>query len=482
MADDMGYSDIGCYGGEIETPNLDRLAEHGIRYSQMYNTSKCTTTRSVLLTGRYVTRNSWSKNYDLGPTFGEIAKSAGYRTLWSGKNHSSILPPERGFDRFYGFQGGACNFWNPGPAMADGSPFPHIAAYQWMVDDEWRKTYIPEDPDYYMTEAITDNALSWLKEYKGEDKPFLLYLAYNAPHWPLHARDKDIARYKGRYDDGYQALQKERYDRMVRMKLIDPATAPMHPQEIADWESLSEEEQELESMRMEIHAAMVDSLDQNIGRVLAELKRQNELDNTLILFFVDNGASAERTNRHLKNYTPDGTEKMGSVFSYECIGKNWGQAVNCPLARHKTTSHEGGVCSPMIAHWPEGISVENSWFHEPAHLVDIMSTVIELTGEAFPETYGAKSSKPVEGISLVPSFSMKPLKARTYPIGFDFGKGQGIRDGKWKLVKFGNKPWELYDMSVDRTETVDLAGSNPEKVEAMEQAFSEWEQRCGAGF
>ncbi|MEM6916470.1 MAG: sulfatase-like hydrolase/transferase, partial [Verrucomicrobiota bacterium] len=195
MSDDMGYSDLGCFGGEIHTPHLDRLAGEGLRFTRMYNTAKCTTTRSSLLTGRYVPPTTWTNNYETGPTIGEVLKGAGYRTLWSGKNHSHIRPPDRGFDRFYGFQGGACNFWNPGDAMQDGSAFPHIVAYEWMVNDKWLPKYIPEDPDYYMTDVITDNALAWLKEYEGESQPFFLYLAYNSPHWPLHAKPEDIRKY-----------------------------------------------------------------------------------------------------------------------------------------------------------------------------------------------------------------------------------------------------------------------------------------------
>ena len=481
MADDMGYSDLGCYGSEIATPNLDRLAANGIRYSQMYNTSKCTTTRSSLLTGRYVTRTSWAANLDAGPNFGEIAHAGGYRTLWSGKNHSDIRPPERGWDRFYGFRGGACNFRNPGPSMADGSPFPHIKAYEWMVDDQWLETYIPEDPDYYMTDVITDNALSWLDEYAGEEKPFLLYLAYNAPHWPLHARDEDIAKYRGRYDGGYQAIRQERYDRMVSMGIVDPETAPLHPQDITDWNSLPASEQRLESERMEIHAAMVDSLDQNIGRVLADLEAKDELDNTLVLFFVDNGASEERDTRYRSNYEDQPGDKMGGVFSYECIGMQWALVLNAPYARHKKTSHEGGVCSPMIAHWPAGISTTNTWNDESIHLVDIMSTVMELTGQDYPPTYGGRPSKPVEGVSIVNSFSAQPLPERETVMGFDFGMGKGVRDGKWKLVKYKNNPWELYDLEIDRTETHDLAAKHADRVVAMIAAFEQWEKDCAAG-
>ena len=474
LCDDMGYSDIGCYGGEIQTPNLDSLAAGGIRYSQMYNTSKCTTTRSSILTGRYVTGASTGINYVKGQTIGEVLKAAGYRTLWSGKNHSSIKPPERGFDRFYGFQGGACNFWNPGDQLQNGGKFPHIKAYEWMVDDKWLPKYIPEDPNYFMTDVITDNAVSWLKQYSGEDKPFFLFLAYNAPHWPLHAPDKDIAKYKGVYDGGYQKIRQARYKKMIDLGVIDPKTAPLYKADIADWNSVPEKEQKLEAKRMEIHAAMVDNMDQNIGRVMDLLKKQGEFENTLFLFLTDNGASHERDMRAFKNYTPTGKEKMGGVMSYECIGYNWSQVANTPLARHKTTSHEGGVNTPLIAHWPKGIKKTNSWEHQPAHLVDIMSTAIEMAGANYLEEFNGKKTMPLQGLSLVPTFSAKKLGARKTPIGYNFGRGKGVRSERWKLVSYKNGPWELYDMVNDRTETKNLADKMPEKVSEMIKLYDQW--------
>ncbi len=481
FADDMGYSDIGCYGGEIKTPNLDRLAANGLRYSQMYNTSKCTTSRSCLLTGRYVTGPTFGGNYNVGPTLGEVLKDAGYRTLWSGKNHSSILPPERGFDRFDGFQGGACNYWNPGDALRDGGIFPHIRHYKWMVNDEWVDKFVPDDPNYYMTDAITTNALKWLDEYKNEDKPYFLFLAYNSPHWPLHAHDKDIAKYKGVYDVGYQKIRRARYRRMVEMGAIDPKTAPLHPQEIADWNSLSEKDKKLEAQRMSIHAAMVDNLDQNVGRVIRKVEEQGELGNTLIMFMVDNGASPERCMRAFHTYKPTGEEKMGGVMSYECIARNWALVANTPLYKHKTTSHEGGVCTPMVVHWPKGVASRGGWYHEPAHLVDFMSTFLELSGQGYPESFNGKPAKPIEGVSLVPSFKGEALAERPCPIGYNFGGGEGIRTNRWKLVRAKKREWELYDMLADRTETNDLAGKMPEKVREMTKLYDDWCARCAEG-
>jgi len=481
MADDMGYSDIGCYGGEVATPELNNLATNGLRYSQMYNTSKCTTTRSSLLTGRYVDSKSYSANYEAGPTFGEVAKDAGYRTLWSGKNHSHIRPPERGFDRFYGFQGGACNFWNPGNKTQDGKDFPHIIDYEWMVNDKWIKPFIPENESYYMTDEITTNALNWLDEYKAEEKPFLLYLAYNAPHWPLHAKKEDIKKYEGVYDGGYQAIREARYKKMIQEGIIDADTAPLHPQPITDWNEVDPEEQKRESKRMEIHAAMIDNLDQNIGRVVNWLKDSGELENTLILFFVDNGASEERTKRYEPNYVVTGKEEPGSVMTYDCIGKQWSLVANTPLHLHKKTSFEGGINSPMIAHWPKGISKGHSWSHQPVHLVDIMSTVIDLSKGSYPKSFNGKKAKPKEGISLRPSFSGDNLEERSTKMGFQWAKGYALRDHDWKIVRLGqSKPWELYNMKVDRTETNNLASKMPEKVKAMNAQWEKWNKQVKA--
>lgn len=229
---------------------------------------------------------------------------------------------------------------------------------------------------------------------------------------------------------------------------------------------------------MEIHAAMVDNMDQNIGRVIDKLQEQGKLENTLILFFSDNGASHERDKRAFQNYTPTGNEKMGSVLSYECIGRDWARVVNTPLAKHKSTSQEGGICTPMVAYWPKGMTKTGAWNHEPVHLVDIMSTVLELSGQAYPAEFNGKPTKPLEGISLVPGFSQKQLAQRDYPMGFDFANSRALRKGKWKLVSYKKGPWELYEMSKDRTETVNLAKQNPELVDTLKKEFERWGTNC----
>ncbi len=478
LVDDMGYSDLGCYGSEIDTPNLDLLAKNGIRYSQMYNTSKCSTTRSALLMGRYVDRTSWEANYNNGPNLGELAQQRGYRTLWSGKNHSSILPTQRGFDRFYGLQGGCCNFWNPGKKTPAGKDVPHIKAYQWMINDQWVKVFEPKDPNYYTTDAFTNNAIAWLREYKNDSKPFFLYLAYTSPHWPLHAHQKDIDKYKGKYDKGYQVIQQERYERMLNNQWIDKETTKLHTKPIKKWESLSPEQQKDEARRMEVHAAMVDNLDQNIGKVIAELKAHDAFENTLILFFSDNGSSSENLTKDLKNHTETDTTAIGNVFSYQFLGPQWAQVINTPFAKYKKTSHEGGICTPMIAHWPKGISIPNTWSHQPVHLVDIYPTLLDLTKTNYPTTWEGQATRPPEGISLTPTFSGNKLTEREHLMGFDFAAGRAIRDKNWKLVRFGKQQWELYNLETDRSETNNLAKQMPEKVKEMTSLFEQWQKKC----
>lgn len=483
MVDDLGYSDIACYGGEISTPNLDELAANGIRYTQVYNTSKCNTSRSTLLSGRYEGRVNEFKNLTLGPTIGEMAKKAGYRTLMVGKNHNDIRPNERGFDRFMGFQGGQTNFFCPAKQMADGTPvaFTNTGIHEWMVDDKWVNPYIPQGPNFYTTDVFADYALEWLDEYKDEDKPFLLYMAFNAPHSPVQAREEDIAKYKGKYDDGYEAIRNERYKRMIKLGVIDPKTAPIYPEKISDWNSLTPEEQAYEAKCMEVYAAAIDRVDQNIGRVLSELENQGKLDNTLIVFLSDNGAERARGNAYLHNYIPTGKERMGGPGTFLYIGLQWSYVSNCPLAKFKKTSHEGGVCTPMIVHWPKGIEEKNTWYHQPAHLVDIMPTILELTEQDFPIEFNGDKAKPLEGVSLVPSFSGKPLQERRIKIGNDYKFGKMIRDGKWKLVKYKDQPWELYDLSKDRTETNNLAQQMSEKVAYLIKEYEEWEKNCSLG-
>jgi len=470
FVDDMGWSDLGCYGGEIKTPNLDHLAGNGIRYTQAYNTSKCWTSRISLLTGLYHHRSN--RDFSNTALVGEILKPAGYRTWWSGKHHASFNPHERGFDHFSGFLGGAINFWNPGDVAREGESAPGWrAVYSWAFDKKVVKPYVP-DKSFYATDTFTNWALEWLDEKRGEAEPFFLYMAYNAPHWPLHAHASDIEKYKGVYDKGYEAIRQARHKRQLEMGLFDEATAPLSLPEHSDWAKLSEKEREEEALRMQIHAAMVDRVDQNVGRLVTKLKAIGEFENTLVLFLVDNGSSHERPGRGRK--APG--SKWGTVGSFEAIGQSWANATNSPMRKWKVQGLEGGICTPMIAHWPEGIKTRpGAICRETCHLVDLVPTFMEMAGEK--ARYSAKLP-PLDGISLTPTFKGSMLQ-REKPLFFQYGSWQVIRDGQWKLVQRQSDPWQLYNLVEDRTETRNLASIMPERVGQMKTLWQEWASEVG---
>ena len=470
LADDMGYSDLGCYGGEIKTPNLDRLAKNGIRYTQAYNTSKCWTTRISLLTGLYHHRSD--RDFTNTALIGEILKPAGYRTWWSGKHHAVFNPYDRGFDHFSGFLGGAINFWNPGDQARRGEKEPGWrAVYTWAFDDQLIKPYTP-DKDFFATDAITDWSLGWLDEKEKATDPFFLFLAYNAPHWPLHAHPEDIAKYDGIYEQGYEFIRKARYERQLKMGLFDREVTPLSNPEHEEWKYLSDQEKEEEALRMEIHAAMVDRMDQNIGRLLQKLEDLRKLENTLILFLVDNGASHERPKK--KAWDPKA--EWGSVGSFEAIGQSWANAINSPFKKWKVQGMEGGICTPMIAHWPEGITLpDNTISPEPCHLIDFVPTFMELAGS---EAKYPSELPGLDGISIIPTFSGKKLQ-RDKPLFFQYGSWQVIREHQWKLVQHKKDPWQLYDVSRDRTETQNLVAQFPERVNQMKKAWEDWASEVG---
>ena len=470
LADDMGYSDLGCYGGEIKTPNLDRLAKNGIRYTQAYNTSKCWTTRISLLTGLYHHRSD--RNFTNTALIGEILKPAGYRTWWSGKHHAGFNPYDRGFDHFFGFLGGAINFWNPGDQARKGEKEPGWrAVYTWAFDDQLIKPYTP-GKDFFATDAISDWSLGWLDEKEKTTDPFFLFLSYNAPHWPLHAHPEDIAKYDGIYDKGYEFIRKARYGRQLKMGLFNQEVAPLSNPEHEEWKYLSDQEKEEEALRMEIHAAMVDRMDQNIGRLLQRLEEHRKLENTLIIFLVDNGASHERPRKKVW----DPAAEWGSVGSFEAIGQSWANAINSPFKKWKVQGMEGGICTPMIAYWPEGIKLPiNTISRSPCHLIDFVPTFMELAGEEAKYPSGLPG---LDGISIVPTFSGKKL-IRTNPLFFQYGSWQAIRQNQWKLVQRKQEPWQLYDLDQDRTETRDLAGEFSERVKNMKKSWDGWATEVG---
>lgn len=473
LVDDMGWSDLGCYGSEIQTPNIDKLAEQGLRFTQAYNTAKCFPSRACLLTGVYAQQcNMDEKHGEIknAVTLGEVLKTAGYRTLASGKHHGTENLYHRGFDHYYGLRDGCCNFWNPGEKR-EGEPEPaRKRTRHWCDDEKSYHPYTPQDKYYYTTDVFTDKALSWLDEPETQERPFFLYLAYTAPHYPLHAWPEDIKKYKGVYDVGYQEIQRARYQRQIDMNLINPDEAPLPDSPVPKpWSDVQGEEREKEIKRMQIYAAMLDRVDQNIGRILEKLKAQGKLDNTLIMFASDNGACAEGANA---KFASTKLEDFGTVASYETVGEDWATVQNTPLRFWKNYTHEGGICTPLVAYWPGQIKNGGGFYREPVHFIDIMSTVVDLSGATYPQTFRGASVTPMQGTSLRPAFGNQPLQ-RQKPLYWKWSRGGGIRDDDTKAV-FYNDEWELYDLESDRNETQNLATSTPGTLDSLQTRWREW--------
>ncbi len=515
LSDDMGYSDIGCYGGEIETPNLNRLATHGLRYTRFYNTGRCCPTRASLLTGLYahqagigeMTSDGGQRGYrgDLSRnalTLAEALRPAGYRTYMAGKWHvTAQLKPEgdkknwplqRGFDRFYGTIIGAGSFFDPW-TLTRGND-----AITPANDQE----YQPEQ--YYYTEAISDYASRYVREHVRDhaDKPFFMYVAYTAAHWPMHALERDIAKYKGRYNAGYEAIRESRYKKMKELGVIgDWKLSPGAEK----WNGVEEATRPWELRCMEVYAAMVDSMDQGIGRIVKSLEETGQLENTLILYLQDNGGCAEAYGRKPpKRPLPEGIVPMGKdelqtrmipersrdgrpvrtgsdampgpADTYIAYGRNWANVSNTPFREYKSTNHEGGIATPLIAHWPKGIAARNELRHEPGHLIDIMTTCVELSGAVYPARFADHEILPMEGRSLAGGFAADRAEERAL-LFEHFGRA-ALRKGPWKLVRAGEtQPWELYAIEEDRTELTDLSAKKPEKVRELSELFEKEAQR-----
>jgi arylsulfatase len=519
MADDMGYSDIGCYGGEIDTPNLNNLAANGLRFTQFYNTGRCCPTRACLLTGVYphqagVGHMMNDRGYDgyrgdlnkQTVTIAEVLKQAGYATYISGKWHVTKhtandgpkfnWPQQRGFDRFYGTIHGAGSFYDPN-SLTRGN--------------EWVSPY--NDPNYkpdtfYYTDAIADNATMFIDEhYEAQsDKPFFMYVAFTAAHWPMHALPEDIAKYKGMYDEGYGAIRKARYERMRKMGLIKPEWK-LSPQA---WEWGHVEQEKWEIRCMEVYAAMVDRMDQGIGRIVQTLKNHDQLDNTLILFFQDNGGCAEALGRKPRNnlltrpdkptlepmkpsdfqtdmipkQTRDGYPTVlgpgvmpGPDGTYIAYGEGWANTSNTPFRLYKHYVHEGGISTPLIAHWPKKITRHGEFEHTPSHLIDLMATSVDVSSAEYPKEFNGETIKPMEGRSLVPAFEGGRVEREA--IYWEHEGNRAIRVDNWKLVARGkNGEWELYDIDHDRSEMNNLAVEQPARVEQMAEMWQKWAERA----
>ncbi|MEM6363109.1 MAG: sulfatase-like hydrolase/transferase, partial [Planctomycetota bacterium] len=464
MSDDMGFSDLGCYGGEIETPNLDRLANEGLRFRTFYNNAKCEHTRASLLTGHYWHHVGASARVHYSePTFGERLRDAGYRTLMVGKWHAGQTPHQRGFDRHYGLTDGCCNFWNPGHAR-DGEPEPaKKRVRRWAIDDQEFLPYQPPSDDFYTTDAFTDYAIDYVREYADQPNPLLLYAAYTAPHYPMHASQQDVAKYRGRYGKiGWDRLRTERFARQQTLGVLsDRAQLTRRDPDLPAWDDIPQQDRDLWDLRMATYAAMVDRMDRNIGRLLATLRETGRLDDTLILFLSDNGACEDSADRStVPNARP------WEVTSYMTQGRTWANASNTPYRKYKTTNFEGGTRTPLIAWWPGRIG-PGTITDDVGHLIDITPTLLELAGRAVPDS--------LPGRSLIPTFEAKP-NPRVWPLAWEFNKARAIRDARYKLVRYGKADWELYDLQMDPTEQHDLAEEQPDRVASMSLAWQRWRE------
>lgn len=457
MVDDLGYSDLGCYGGEIETPNLDALARGGLRFSQFYNTAKCHSSRVSLLTGQYcIAAGDTALTHSV--TSAELLREAGYFTAMTGKWHLKKEPTDFGFDRYFGHLSGACNFFTGDNTFR-------------LNGEAWKVPETLNDKTFYTTVAKVDYALDFLVEARESKKPWYLYVAFNAPHAPLHALPEDYARYEGRYTEGWDKIRDGRIAKQKKLGLLpsnlEPSPRPPH---VRAWKDLVPWQQEHEINRMRTLAAMIDRVDREVGRLVADLEKHGELENTLILFVSDNGACPYDRKRPVPGAVPT----SGEVALGDSTG--WAWARNAPFRFYKQNQFEGGISTPGIVHWPAGLKTEaGAIVDTPAHLIDVLPTLADLSGAEIPQSHPDRELRPVSGISLRPIIEAEELE-RDEPIHLQFSNDYGLRDGDWKLVSFKGQEWELYDMSKDRTELNNLASSEPERLNQMIDKWREMSQ------
>ena len=484
LVDDMGFSDIGCYGGEIETPHIDALAARGLRFSQFYNSGRCCPTRASLMTGLHphqvgighMTAPPESPLGFEGPyqgylnhrcvTVAQVLKKAGYHTLMTGKwhlgmNRRDCWPLQRGFDRFYGGLSGAFNYFRP-------------TGNRGLTRDN--ESIEPPD-DFYATDTFTDVACEYISDVKAEDdRPFFLYLAYNSPHWPLNAKWEDFKKYKGKYRAGWHALMKSRLAKQKQLGLFQDDIVPA-PHVGPEWDSLTNEQREDLDSIMAAYAGCIDSIDQNVGKLVRHLKDVDQLENTIIFFLSDNGACQEggilgQGSAKMVRNPPEGTKGVR-------LGLAWANACNTPFRLYKHFVHEGGACTPMIASWPAGIPQEDQgrWARQHAYLPDFMATFIELSGADYPSDVPA-----CEGESMLSVLRGSDQPIHQQPIFWEHEGNAAMRWGNWKLVREYEKPWELYDLSHDRTEMVDLADKRKVQKDKMVVAWESWAKEKQVAF
>lgn len=498
LNDDMGFSDLGCYGGEMHTPNLDGLASGGLRFSQFYNTARCCPSRASLLTGLHphqadvghMMLNDEVDGYlgDLSQntvTIAEVLREAGYATFMSGKWHVTShydgpkhnWPCQRGFDAYYGILSGCCSYFDPTTLTRDNEP----------IDD------VPGD--FFLTDAVSDHASRQIRQHAADypGKPFFQYVAYPAPHWPLHADPDDVARYKGRFDRGWDVLRQERMKRLIDMGIINPdwRLSPRDPAE-PPWEQTVDKG--WQARRMEVYAAQIECMDRGMGRIVDTLGDAGQFENTVIMFLSDNGGCAEELcptwqdwlmPHNARTTTRDGKRVQvgndpsvmpGGGDTYQSYGRAWANLSNTPFREYKHWVHEGGIATPLIVHWPGGISDGGGLRHEPAQLPDIMATCLDLAGADYPGSFDGRDILPLEGYSMAPIFRGEPFLREA--LFWEHEGNCAVRNGPWKLVKKHPGDWELYDMREDRTELNDLSGRFPDRVSELVMLYEEWADRC----
>jgi len=498
LNDDMGFSDLACYGGEIHTPNLDRLASGGLRFTQFYNTARCCPSRASLLTGLYPHQADVGHMMDddgidgyLGDlnantvTIAEALRPAGYATYMSGKWHVTRhtedpkhnWPCQRGFDEFYGIITGASNFFNPSTLTRNNE-----------------RIETPEG-DYFLTDAISEEASRQIRDHVSNQSgsPFFSYVAYTAPHWPLHAHPEDIDRYAGRFDAGWDTLREERLERMTDMGLLDEqwSLTPRDPTQ-PPWDEA--EHKAWHCRRMEVYAAQVDRMDRGIGRIIQTLEDTGQLDQTLIFFLADNGGCAEEISPQFKHYvlgriahevTRDGKPVQigndpavmpGGEETYQSYGVPWANLSNTPFREYKHWVHEGGIATPLIVHWPAGITEKGTMRGQPGQLPDIMATCLDVAGAPYPETYNGQNIQPAEGYSMRSIFDGQPSERAV--LYWEHEGNKAVRRDNWKLVCKYPGDWELYNMTDDRTELHDISEHFPEIVSDLSTLYEAWAARC----
>lgn len=480
MADDMGYSDLGCYGGEIETPHIDRLASNGLRFTQFYNTARCCPTRAALLTGLYQHQagighmvgdygipSYQGKLNDRCLTIAEALRPAGYSTLATGKWHVGSdrghWPLDRGFDRYFGTPSGGGFYFKEAIQFRK--------RFVTLGNDE-----VDFPKDGYVTDLFTDYAIQFVEEAATRDEPFFLYLAHIAPHWPLQAKPEDIAKYKDRYDAGWDTIRTARYRKQLESGLIDSnwKLSPRH-KEAKPWTEMPAEKKSDLSHRMSVYAAQIDSIDQNVGRLIETLKTLNRFENTVIMILSDNGCSAEGGPGGFRR--GDKSKPIGHGATYASAGLEWANVSDTPFRRFKMSTHEGGISTPLIVHWPAGLKRQGEFENEPGHVVDLMPTCLDLAGVSYPESHNGNDLLPLAGKSLRPSFNGESIKRDG--IYWEHQGNRAVRVGDWKLVAAHRSPWELYNLKLDRTEQNNLAKKHPTKVKQLAETWQAWADRSG---